>query len=65
MIIKCPCCGSTAQPKLYSSTETEKGLVTERYQCGCGATIERVFQRITDRCWGHTNTLIAVKKYNA
>lgn len=39
--IKCPVCGSTAQPKLMTTEYNENGWTIEvvrYYICGCGAT---------------------------
>lgn len=44
MRIKCPNCGSTAQPELvyldHSSNSTRK---TDVYECGCGQRFEVIF----------------------
>ena len=61
-MIKCPNCGSTAQPKRLGSSECN-GVVVEIYTCGCGAKTERVYQRVEDRVWSPTGTLISRKKF--
>ena len=38
-MIKCPNCGSTAQPKLFETEYQENGWTIKRisyYRCGCG-----------------------------
>ena len=44
-MIKCPNCGSTAQPKLIwedrASYSTKK---IKEYTCGCGCTFETIFE---------------------
>ena len=40
--VKCPKCGSTAQPKhmyTWNFADTKKGI-TKGYRCGCGCTFE-------------------------
>lgn len=61
-MIKCPNCGSTAQMKRLGSSECDK-VVIEFYVCGCGTKIERVSQRVEDRAWSPTGTLITRVKY--
>lgn len=42
-MIKCPNCGSTAQPKLQEITEQELTCytieITRTYKCGCGQVL--------------------------
>lgn len=37
-MIKCPNCGSTAQPKIFYTHNTERTTITETIVCGCGCT---------------------------
>mgnify|MGYP003296144769 CR=1 FL=1 len=40
-MVKCPTCGSSAQPKLVATEYNEDGWTIEvvrHYTCGCGAT---------------------------
>ena len=42
-MIKCPNCGSTAQPELITTDYIEDGWTINRiatYQCGCGCQFE-------------------------
>ena len=61
-MIKCPYCGSTAQPRLVGSSECN-GVVVEIYTCGCGAKTEKVYQRVEDRVWSASGTLIKRVRY--
>lgn len=61
-MLKCPHCGSTAQVKLLGSSECNE-VVIEIYACGCGTKIERVSQRVEDRAWSPTGTLIKRERY--
>ena len=35
-MIKCPNCGSTAQPKIFYTPNAERTSITETIVCGCG-----------------------------
>ena len=61
-MIKCPYCGSTAQVKRLGSSES-CGTIVEIFVCGCGTKIERMTQRVEDRAWAPTGTLIKREKY--
>ena len=61
-MIKCPNCGSTAQPRRLGSTESENTVI-EIYECGCGAKTQRFLQRTMDAVWSPTGTLIKKEKY--
>jgi hypothetical protein len=44
-MIKCPHCGSTAQPKLNTPPSVYgTGLVITTHKCGCGCVFERRYQ---------------------
>jgi hypothetical protein len=47
-MVKCPHCGSTAQPKQRGTvTVSDNGrYFCEVYQCGCGCTFEALFPRV-------------------
>ena len=48
-VIKCPCCGSTAQPKLIDTPKhSEQGgyYYEETYSCGCGCQFIAHFPRV-------------------
>ena len=47
-MIKCPHCGSTAQPKQkHRALVSENGrYFSEVYECGCGCVFEALFPRV-------------------
>ena len=47
-MIKCPYCGSTAQPKqIGKATVSDNGrYFCEVYECGCGCNFEALFPRV-------------------
>ena len=43
-MIKCPNCGSTAQPKLLWTDHFTTTHATERWECECGCQVERILK---------------------
>ena len=45
MRIRCPNCGSTAQPQLvYLDHGSNKNRKVDEYECGCGCRFEIIFE---------------------
>jgi hypothetical protein len=43
--VKCPNCGSTAQPKLiWEDRDSYSTKKIKEYQCGCGCVFEVIFE---------------------
>lgn len=50
MLIRCPNCGSTAQPRRVSGPHISDNEVWfyEQYKCGCGAYFDALYPREVD-----------------
>lgn len=46
MRIKCPYCGSTAQPRLVNYEKLGDDFLIIYYKCGCGEEFKSVFKHI-------------------
>lgn len=64
MSMKCPYCGSTAQPKLKGEPfilEFPK-LLTEIWECGCGCVFIIEYRRNSKGIWNYHNKYIEYMK---
>lgn len=49
MMVKCPKCGSSAQPRLVKTEKidrTNENVIREEYSCGCGCHFVVVFKPV-------------------
>lgn len=60
-MVKCPHCGSTAQPKLIGTDYPTYSHLIEIWRCGCGCVVRRTM-KVTNQMIDYPNGTIEIKE---